>query len=127
MVGIGRVWGTPLMRVIGVMDIILSLACLFTPHLLLFLWCFVWGLATALMRPLAGESLCQFIERSGNFLPSLVLSYIYLQSPSSPLTLQESCFLTLGVLKVMMTGGLFLRKTGWLAREEEEEKTSKKK
>ena len=28
------------------------------------------------MRPLAGESIHQFIERSGNFIPSLLLLYI---------------------------------------------------
>lgn len=66
---------------VGVMDIVLAgLVLLVYPLPLAHAWCVVWGLATALMRPLSGESIHQFIERSGNFIPALALLWIESQA-----------------------------------------------
>lgn len=63
------------------MDIVLAgLVLLVYPLPLAHAWCVVWGLATALMRPLSGESIHQFIERSGNFIPALALLWIESQA-----------------------------------------------
>lgn len=66
-----------LMPVIGLMDIIIGFICLFTPtYPLVYCWSFVWGVATAMMRPLAGESIFGLVERTGNFCPALALLWL---------------------------------------------------
>jgi hypothetical protein len=66
-----------LMILIGLLDMALGAALLFVhPLPLVACWCFVWGLSTALIRPLSGEPIEHFIERAGNFLPSLLLLYV---------------------------------------------------
>jgi len=66
-----------LMAVIGIFDVIISFVCLFMDECpLIYCWAFVWGLATAAMRPLAGESVFGLIERTGNFCPALALLWL---------------------------------------------------
>lgn len=64
------------MPVIGLLDVIIGFICLFTDYPLLYCWAFVWGLSTAVIRPLSGESIFGLIERTGNFLPSLALLFL---------------------------------------------------
>jgi hypothetical protein len=65
------------MPIIGILDIIVGFVCLFMEKCpLIYCWAFVWGLATAIMRPLAGESMFGFIERAGNFCPALALLWL---------------------------------------------------
>ena len=69
--GIGRQVGGPLMRAIGTMDIAVGICAVLWPHEGLLVWAALWGLATALVRPLAGESPLAAVERCGNFLPAV--------------------------------------------------------
>lgn len=75
--GIGQELAYRLMPVIGTVDIILGLTMLFLPLPAIAGWLVIWGIATALLRPLTGEPFAEFIERAGNFgtpLAFLILS-----------------------------------------------------
>jgi hypothetical protein len=62
-----------LMPFVGSIDIILGVILLLKPIRAIALWLVVWGVITAMFRPLAGESLGEFIERAGNFGAPLCL------------------------------------------------------
>ena len=65
-VGIGHGSAWSLMSHVGVFDIVMGLAVLFCPVRAVVLYMALWGLWTALLRPLAGESLWEAVERAGN-------------------------------------------------------------
>jgi hypothetical protein len=65
--GIGTDLAYRFMPLIGVVDILMGLALLVYPMRALAVWLVGWGLFTALLRPLSGEPLAEFIERAGNY------------------------------------------------------------
>lgn len=72
--GIGQNLAYRLMPFIGVVDIILGIVMLFFPIRAIAGWLLIWGIITALLRPLSGEPFAEFIERAGNFgVPSAFL------------------------------------------------------
>src|ERR1700733_2027568 len=75
--GIGHDLAYRLMPVLGSFDILLGITMLAYPVRVITAWLAVWGLVTALLRPLSGEPFAEFIERAGNFgapLARLLLS-----------------------------------------------------
>ncbi|MES2829859.1 MAG: hypothetical protein V4687_17000 [Bacteroidota bacterium] len=72
-IGIGEAMAYQLMPIIGTIDILMGLSLLFYPVRAVALWLVIWGLATASMRPLAGESFAELLERAGNFGAPLAL------------------------------------------------------
>ncbi|CAF4835952.1 unnamed protein product, partial [Rotaria magnacalcarata] len=53
-VGIGNEWARCFMSIIGLLDVIIGFICLFMDRCpLIYCWAFVWGLSTAVIRPLA--------------------------------------------------------------------------
>ncbi len=52
------------MPIIGIVDLIIALLALIKPMRVVFLYAFVWALATALMRPIIGFPIWDFVERS---------------------------------------------------------------
>ena len=66
-VGIGEAWAWRLMPWIGSMDVAMGFLALIWPCRALFAWATVWGIWTALLRPLAGQGWPEFFERAGNF------------------------------------------------------------
>ncbi|HXK31476.1 MAG TPA: hypothetical protein VJZ94_01915, partial [Candidatus Paceibacterota bacterium] len=58
---------------IGVLDVALALLVLLKPIRLALLWMAFWGFWTALVRPLVGESLWDFVERFANWGAPLAL------------------------------------------------------
>lgn len=56
-----------LMPVVGFFDILFGISMLTFPTRAIALWLIIWGLVTASLRPLSGESFAEFIERAGNF------------------------------------------------------------
>lgn len=62
-----------LMPLVGSFDIALALVALFWPARGAVLCMAFWGLGTALLRPLAGESAWEAVERGGNFGAALAL------------------------------------------------------
>jgi hypothetical protein len=71
--GIGHDTAYRLMPLLGSFDILMGVGMLIYPMRVIPLWLVIWGTLTALMRPLSGEPLAEFIERAGNFGAPLVL------------------------------------------------------
>ncbi|HET9372715.1 MAG TPA: redoxin domain-containing protein [Vicinamibacterales bacterium] len=71
--GIGADLGSTLMPIVGTIDIAIGIAGLLLPMRALFLYAAIWCLFTAALRPLAGLSFGEVIERAGNFGVPLAL------------------------------------------------------
>lgn len=66
-VGIHRDQAMSLMPVVGAADVMFGLLAFFYPARGAVLYFAAWGLLTALLRPLAGESAWEAVERAGNY------------------------------------------------------------
>ena len=64
------------MPIIGIVDIIIALLSLFKPMRVVFLYAFIWAFLTALMRPIIGFPIWDFVERASNFVVPLALLYL---------------------------------------------------
>jgi len=62
-----------LMPLIGIMDLLVALIVLARPIRIALLWAAVWGFWTALLRPIAGEPVWDFVERWANWGAPLAL------------------------------------------------------
>jgi hypothetical protein len=71
--GIGKATAYQLMPVAGTVDILLGIIILFRPIRAIAVWLVIWGIVTALCRPLSGEPFAEFIERAGNYGAPLCL------------------------------------------------------
>ena len=78
--GIGHDQAYHLMPLVGVIDIMMGLSLLFYPVRAVAGWLVCWGLITAALRPISGESVGELIERAGNYGAPLAL---LLLSPAS--------------------------------------------
>ena len=65
-----------LMPVVGSVDIFLGILVLLKPLRVVLLYYSVWGLWTALLRPLSGEPVWELVERAPNYLVPLTLLYL---------------------------------------------------
>ena len=68
---------TTLLMLVGIMDVIVALVVLFKPIKPILLWAVFWGFWTALVRPLVGQSVLDFVERSANWAAPLALYFFY--------------------------------------------------
>src|SRR5215510_14858039 len=66
-VGIPEAYAWKIMPIIGVVDVTAGMAVLFAPRGLPLVYMVIWATWTALLRPLAGESAFEAIERAGNY------------------------------------------------------------
>ncbi|MBI3305431.1 hypothetical protein HYZ80_03875 [Candidatus Parcubacteria bacterium] len=64
---------TQLLWLVGVADIAFAILVLLRPVRLVVLWMAVWGFWTALVRPLVGEPVWDFVERWANWGAPLAL------------------------------------------------------
>ena len=64
---------TTLLWLVGLMDVLLAVLILIKPIRLALLWMALWGFWTALMRPIAGDSIFEFVERWANWGAPLAL------------------------------------------------------
>ena len=71
--GIGHDLAYRLMPILGSFDILIGIAMLAYPVRAIPGWLVIWGIVTALLRPLSGEPFAEFIERAGNFGAPLAL------------------------------------------------------
>ncbi|HEY4937167.1 MAG TPA: hypothetical protein VII44_11330 [Puia sp.] len=71
--GVDKITAYHLMPILGSVDIILGIILLFKPIRAIAVWLVLWGIMTALCRPLSGEPFAEFIERAGNFGAPLCL------------------------------------------------------
>lgn len=65
-----------LMFIVGVADLLVALIVLFKPFKPVLLWATFWGFWTALVRPLVGEPIWDFIERFANWGAPLALYFV---------------------------------------------------
>ena len=72
-VGIPESWAWRLMPMVGAIDVMAGMAVLFAPRGLPLVYMVVWATWTALLRPLAGESFFETLERAGNYGVPLAL------------------------------------------------------
>jgi hypothetical protein len=79
--GIGQDLAYHLMPVVGTVDILLGLSLLLYPTRAVLIWLVAWGSFTALLRPLSGESIGEFVERAGNYGAPLALLLLSGQRP----------------------------------------------
>lgn len=64
---------TQLLFLVGLMDIALALLILVKPMRIALLWMVFWAFWTALLRPIVGEPIWDFVERSANWGAPLAL------------------------------------------------------
>ncbi len=67
---------TQLLFIVGLMDLLVALIVLIKPLKPVLLWAALWGFWTALIRPLVGEPIWDFIERFANWGAPLALYYL---------------------------------------------------
>ncbi len=67
LVGIPESVGYRFMPLIGMMDITIGVLALLLPLRALLVWAVFWTTWTALLRPLTGEGIWEFLERAGNY------------------------------------------------------------
>ena len=72
-VGIPEPWAWRLMPLVGAVDVTVGMMVLFAPRRFALGYMTIWGLWTALLRPLSGEPVFETIERAGNFGVPLAL------------------------------------------------------
>lgn len=65
-----------LMPVIGIVDIIVAITVLLYPIRAMVVWAVFWAFLTALSRPISGEHIIEFVERSSNWCLPLVLLFL---------------------------------------------------
>ena len=66
-------YASDLLYLIGLVDIILAFLVLLRPIRSALLWMTLWGFWTAALRPIVGESIWDFVERSANWAAPLAL------------------------------------------------------
>ncbi len=64
---------TMLLTLVGSLDLLVALIVLIRPVRIALLWAAFWGFWTALVRPLVGEPIWDFVERSANWGAPLAL------------------------------------------------------
>ena len=72
-VGISESLAGTLLPLIGTLDLIVAAIVLFKPYKFVLAWATFWGLTTALIQPISGEPIWDFVERFVNFAASLAL------------------------------------------------------
>lgn len=65
-----------LLTLVGTLDIIVALVVLFKPIKPVLLWAIFWGFWTALLRPIVGMPIWDFIERFANWGAPLALYFL---------------------------------------------------
>ncbi|MBC8086470.1 MAG: hypothetical protein H7Z40_04335, partial [Phycisphaerae bacterium] len=77
LVGIGPDLAYKMMPLVGIADICAGLSVLVRPTPAVILYMAVWGLWTAMLRPLTGQPVAEMIERAGNYgVPFVMLLMI---------------------------------------------------
>lgn len=74
---------TKLLFMIGLLDIILAILVLIKPVIIAILWMTIFGGWIAILRPIVGESIWDFVERWANWGAPLTL-FLLLGSPKQP-------------------------------------------
>ena len=73
MTGINDILSAKLLLAIGLLDLLVAAIILIRPVKIVLLWAVFWGFWTALVRPIVGEPVWDFIERWANWGSPLAL------------------------------------------------------
>jgi hypothetical protein len=65
--GLDRQTAFTLMPIVGTIDITLGVLGFVSPRRWALVWCAFWGIMTASLRPLAGETFWEVLDRAGNY------------------------------------------------------------
>ena len=84
-VGIDRELAYVLMPIVGSIDIAAAMLVLLSPRPAVLLYMTIWATWTALLRPLAGETFFEALERAGNYGVPFALLWMY----ATPTSLRE--------------------------------------
>lgn len=71
--GFSQTFATTALPLIGALDLLVALLVLLRPYKIVLAWATVWGFWTALVRPLSGEPIWDFVERFANWAAPLAL------------------------------------------------------
>lgn len=75
-VGISESAAVILLPLIGILDIIVAIFALVKPFRGVLIWATTWAFITALIRPISGEPIWDFVERTANWAVPLALLYL---------------------------------------------------
>lgn len=65
-----------LLMIVGILDILVALLVLVKPMKPVLLWAAFWGFWTALVRPIVGQPIWDFVERLANWAAPMALYYL---------------------------------------------------
>src|SRR3989338_3224226 len=71
-----------LLTLVGIMDVIVAIIVLVKPIKPILLWAVFWGFWTALVRPIIGQPIWDFIERFANWGTPLALLFLLSKNKS---------------------------------------------
>lgn len=71
--GFSEATATTMLPLIGIMDIIVAFMALIWPIRIVLIWATFWAFSTALARPIAGDPIWDFVERTANWAAPLAL------------------------------------------------------
>ena len=72
-VGIAESTATTLLPMIGALDLLVAFLVLVKPLKVVLVWATFWGFLTALIRPISGDPIWDFVERWANWTAPLAL------------------------------------------------------
>jgi len=75
-VGISESMAVFLLPFIGIIDIFIAIFALVKPFRALLIYASIWAFITALIRPISGEPIWDFVERAANWAAPLALLYL---------------------------------------------------
>ncbi len=75
-IGISESTAIILLPIIGMVDILVSIFALLKPIRVVLIYASLWAFMTALIRPISGEPIWDFVERTANWAAPLALLYL---------------------------------------------------
>ena len=75
-IGISESSAIILLPLIGIIDILVAIFALVKPIRAILIWASIWAFITALIRPISGEPIWDFVERTANWAAPLALLYL---------------------------------------------------
>ncbi|MDP2672551.1 MAG: hypothetical protein Q8O84_01945 [Nanoarchaeota archaeon] len=75
-IGFSESTALTLLPLIGSIDILVALFALIKPIRIVLIWATFWAVVTALIRPISGEPIWDFVERTANWAAPLALLYL---------------------------------------------------
>ncbi len=77
LLGLDASMAATFIMLVGIVDVLLAISVLVKPMRPLLLWMAFWGFLTALVRPLVGDPIWDFVERWANWAAPLALYFFY--------------------------------------------------